>query len=83
MRDDDMPLAYMAIAVQGCGWANPDNIPLMIANTIVGNWDRTYGGGMNTAVNLAKVLHIITVFSLLFIILLMFTRVQRVNDQLD
>ena len=55
VRDDDMPLAYMAIAVQGCGWSNPDNIPLMIANTIVGNWDRTSGGGMNTAVNLAKV----------------------------
>ncbi|KAF2354591.1 Peptidase M16 N-terminal [Trinorchestia longiramus] len=54
VRDDDMPLAYMAIAVQGCGWNNPDNIPLMIANTIVGNWDRTHGGGMNTAVNLAR-----------------------------
>lgn len=55
VRDDDMPLAYMAIAVQGCGWDNPDNIPLMIANTIVGNWDRTHGGGMNTANNLARV----------------------------
>lgn len=33
-RDDDMPFIYGAIAVEGCGWDNPDNIPLMVANTV-------------------------------------------------
>jgi processing peptidase subunit beta len=38
VRDDGMPLAHVAIAVEGCGWSNPDNIPLMVANTLIGNW---------------------------------------------
>ena len=36
VRDDTMPLAHVAIAVEGCGWTNPDNIPLMVANTLIG-----------------------------------------------
>lgn len=34
VRDDDMPFVYAAIAVEGAGWSNPDNIPLMIANSV-------------------------------------------------
>ena len=34
IRDDDMPFIYGAIAVEGAGWDNPDNIPLMVANTV-------------------------------------------------
>ena len=34
IRDDDMPFIYAAIAVEGAGWENPDNIPLMVANTV-------------------------------------------------
>lgn len=36
VRDDAMPLAHVAIAVEGCGWNNPDNIPLMVGNTLIG-----------------------------------------------
>ena len=46
-RDDDMPFVYGAIAVEGAGWDNPDNLPLMVANTIVGSWDRSQGGANN------------------------------------
>ena len=53
-RDDGMPLAHVALAVEGVGWTHPDNIPLMIANTIVGSWDRTSGGAGNNASRLAK-----------------------------
>merc|ERR1712212_1260586 len=42
-RDEDMPLAHIAIAVEGVGWADADNIPLMIASTVVGSWDPTLG----------------------------------------
>merc|ERR1712004_383535 len=54
VRDDTMPLAHIAIAVEGCGWTNPDNIPLMVANTLIGSWDRSMGGGANLASPVAQ-----------------------------
>eukprot|EP00088_Acartia_fossae_P051613 TRINITY_DN579_c0_g1_i5.p1 TRINITY_DN579_c0_g1~~TRINITY_DN579_c0_g1_i5.p1 ORF type:complete len:483 (+),score=165.08 TRINITY_DN579_c0_g1_i5:35-1483(+) len=57
IRDDSMPLAHVALAVEGCGWTNPDNIPLMVANTLIGNWDRSMGGGANNSSPLAKYSH--------------------------
>jgi len=54
VRDDDMPFAHIAFAVEGCGWTNPDNIPLMIANTMIGSWDRSMGGGANNSSRLAE-----------------------------
>jgi len=53
-RDDSMPLAHVAVAVEGCGWTNPDNIPLMVANTLIGSWDRSMGGGNNLASPVAQ-----------------------------
>ena len=49
-----MPLAHIALAVEGCGWTNPDNIPLMVANTLIGSWDRSMGGGTNLASPVAQ-----------------------------
>ncbi|OQV20413.1 Mitochondrial-processing peptidase subunit beta [Hypsibius exemplaris] len=54
VRDDDMPLAHVAIAVESVGWSHPDNIPLMIASTIVGSWDRSHGAGANVASKLGQ-----------------------------
>lgn len=54
VRDDDMPLAYIAMAVEGVGHAHPDYFPLLIASTIVGSWDRTFGGGQNLSSRLAR-----------------------------
>ncbi|KAL9891950.1 ubiquinol-cytochrome c reductase core protein 1 [Glossina fuscipes fuscipes] len=54
VRDDSLPLAHVAIAVEGCGWSDQDNIPLMVANTLIGAWDRSQGGGVNNASNLAR-----------------------------
>lgn len=45
MRDDALPLAHIAIAVEGASAASPDIVPLMVANAIVGSYDLTYGGG--------------------------------------
>lgn len=41
-----MPLAHIAIAVEAVGWSHPDTIPLMVANTLIGNWDRSFGAGV-------------------------------------
>ncbi|XP_050536678.1 mitochondrial-processing peptidase subunit beta [Daktulosphaira vitifoliae] len=54
-RDDSLPLAHIAIAVESCGWSDADNIPLMVANTLIGSWDRSQGGGNNNANRLARV----------------------------
>ncbi|XP_059138734.1 mitochondrial-processing peptidase subunit beta-like [Physella acuta] len=54
VRDDQMPLAHVAIAVEGCGWQNPDNLALMVANTLIGSWDRSHGGGSNLPSRLAQ-----------------------------
>ncbi|KAL0599840.1 Cytochrome b-c1 complex subunit 1, mitochondrial [Plecturocebus cupreus] len=48
-RDDALPLAHVAIAVEGPGWANPDNVALQVANAIIGHYDCTYGGGAVSA----------------------------------
>jgi processing peptidase subunit beta len=53
VRDDGMPFAHVALAVEGCGWTHPDNIPLMVANTLIGSWDRSMGGGPHNASPLA------------------------------
>uniref|UniRef100_A0A672T9J3 Mitochondrial-processing peptidase subunit beta n=1 Tax=Sinocyclocheilus grahami TaxID=75366 RepID=A0A672T9J3_SINGR len=54
VRDDKMPLAHIAIAMEAVGWSHPDTIPLMVANTLIGNWDRSLGGGMNLSGKLAQ-----------------------------
>lgn len=42
IRDDEMPLAHIAVAVESPGLAHADTIPLNVASTIIGNWDRLY-----------------------------------------
>lgn len=44
----------MKCLAKGAGWAEADNIPLMVANTLLGAWDRSQGGGVNNASSLAK-----------------------------
>lgn len=53
IRNDDMPLAHMAMAVEGVGWTNPDYFALMVANMIFGTWDRSLGGARNLYSRLA------------------------------
>ena len=48
-----MPLAHIAIAVESPGWQSGDNVPLMVASTLVGSWDRSHGGGTSLASRLA------------------------------
>lgn len=48
-----MPLCHIALAVEGCGYEDPDSLTLMVANTLVGSWDRSHMGGTNLASHLA------------------------------
>ncbi|KIY53677.1 hypothetical protein FISHEDRAFT_63282 [Fistulina hepatica ATCC 64428] len=43
IRDDEIPTANVAIAVEGVGWSSPDYIPMQVMQSIMGNWDRSLG----------------------------------------
>lgn len=43
LRDDTLPTANIAIAVEGVSWRDPDYFTALVTQAIVGNWDRTMG----------------------------------------
>eukprot|EP00045_Choanoeca_perplexa_P005823 m.48730 g.48730 ORF g.48730 m.48730 type:complete len:463 (+) comp13314_c0_seq1:14-1402(+) len=53
-RDDSKPTATYALALEGCSWASPDYYPLLVASSIVGSWDRSFGGSQNLSSALAR-----------------------------
>ncbi|KHN87756.1 Cytochrome b-c1 complex subunit 1, mitochondrial [Toxocara canis] len=53
-RDDNVPFMYGAIAVEGISRVHHDFLPLQVANTFVGCWDRTYGSSQNAPSRLAQ-----------------------------
>lgn len=56
VRNDDMPLAHIAVAVQGVGWSDPDYFTIQLIQTIIGAWDRSVGGANNLSSRLAEVI---------------------------
>jgi mitochondrial-processing peptidase subunit beta len=54
VRDDDIRLAHVAIAVEGTSWSDADTIPLMVASTMLGSWDRSMGSSGNVGSLLAQ-----------------------------
>jgi len=43
VRDDTMSTANIAIAFEGVGWNSPDYYPMLVMQSIFGNWDRSLG----------------------------------------
>jgi processing peptidase subunit beta len=43
VRDDTIATANIAIAVEGVGWNSPDYYPMLVMQSIFGNWDRSLG----------------------------------------
>lgn len=54
VRDDSLPLAHIAIAVEGAGWTDPDTLSLMVASTLLGAWDRSQASAKQNATTLAR-----------------------------
>jgi len=50
-REDTMPFAHVALSVEGTAWDNPESVALMVANTGIGSWDRSYGGSGGMVMN--------------------------------
>lgn len=53
-RDDALPLAHVAVAVETGGWLTPHAFPLMVLQTLLGQWDRTLGAGPNMSSPLCR-----------------------------
>ncbi|KOB66947.1 Mitochondrial processing peptidase beta subunit [Operophtera brumata] len=53
-RDDSMPFAHVAIAFEAPGYASPEYMSLLIASCMVGQWDRSCGGGYANGLPLAR-----------------------------
>lgn len=54
VRDDDIRLAHVAMAVEGTSWSDADTIPLMVASTLLGSWDRSMASAGNVGSRLAQ-----------------------------
>ena len=54
VRDDTMSTAHIAIAVEGVGWSSPDYFPMLVMQSIIGNWDRSLGAASLTSSSLSR-----------------------------
>jgi mitochondrial-processing peptidase subunit beta len=54
MRDDDMDTAHIVIALKGASFTDPAYFPLLVAQTIVGNWNRSMADGYYLSSRLAQ-----------------------------
>jgi processing peptidase subunit beta len=43
LRDDTIPSAHIALAVEGVSWKDDDYFTALVTQAIVGNWDRAMG----------------------------------------
>ncbi|CAK5275878.1 unnamed protein product [Mycena citricolor] len=53
LRDDELGAAHIAIAVEGVGWSSPDYFPMMVLQSIFGNWDRSLGSASHLSSRLS------------------------------
>lgn len=44
LRDDTLPVAHIALAVEGTGLSSPDYYTTLVMQSLIGSWDRSLGG---------------------------------------
>ncbi|KAJ0971362.1 hypothetical protein J5N97_019321 [Dioscorea zingiberensis] len=54
VENEDLPLAHLAIAFEGSGWVDPNSIPLMVIQSLLGSWNRSVGVGNCSGSKLAR-----------------------------
>ena len=57
IRDDTMPTAHIAIAVEGVSWNDNDYFTALVTQAIVGNWDRAMGNAPHMGSKLSRFVH--------------------------
>lgn len=56
IRDPEQPNMQFAVAFKGASWTDPDSIPLMVMQTMLGAWDKNSGAGVDMASPLAQII---------------------------
>ncbi|EIE25550.1 putative mitochondrial processing peptidase [Coccomyxa subellipsoidea C-169] len=54
IREPDLPLLHWALAFKGASWTDPDAIPLMVIQSIIGAWNKNAGAGGNMSSMMAQ-----------------------------
>jgi processing peptidase subunit beta len=54
IRYDSMPFAHITYAFETAGWNDPDNIPLMVIQTMLDGWDSSNSAGPYSSSELVK-----------------------------
>lgn len=57
IRDDTMPTANIALAVEGCSWNDPDYWSMLVCQAIIGNYDRAIGSAPHLGSKLSTIVH--------------------------
>jgi processing peptidase subunit beta len=57
IRDDTIPTANIAIAVEGVSWKDDDYFTALVTQAIVGNWDRAMGNAPHLGSKLSAFVH--------------------------
>ncbi|KAF2483593.1 Metalloenzyme, LuxS/M16 peptidase-like protein [Neohortaea acidophila] len=57
IRDDTLPTANIAIAVEGVSWKDDDYFTALVTQAIVGNWDRAMGNSPYLGSRLSTFVH--------------------------
>ncbi len=57
IRDDTIPTAHIAIAVEGVSWNDDDYFTALVTQAIVGNWDRAMGNAPHLGSKLSRFVH--------------------------
>ena len=57
VRDDTMDTMHLAIAVEGVSWSSPDYFPMLVMQSIIGNWDRSLGASSLLSSRLSTLVH--------------------------
>ncbi|KAI8140049.1 mitochondrial processing peptidase beta subunit [Fennellomyces sp. T-0311] len=56
-RDDTLPRAHIAYAVEGAPYLSADYFNLLVMQQIIGSWDRTLGGAANLTSRLSTIVN--------------------------
>lgn len=55
VRDDTIPTAHIAIAVEGVAWGSKDYYPALVAQAVIGSWDRVSSTANTQGSRLAQI----------------------------
>ncbi|XP_020098682.1 probable mitochondrial-processing peptidase subunit beta, mitochondrial [Ananas comosus] len=54
VENEQMPLVHLAIAFEGASWVDPNSIPLMVIQSLLGSWNKNIGVGNCSGSDLAR-----------------------------